>query len=214
METSADMQIRNYAVKFQTPGKRGLSLLSGGLAFLLLTVAVSAQQVTLSTTSMSFGNQAVGTTSAAKKATLTNTGSATLNITSITTTGLFAQTNTCGSTVKAGKKCTISVTFSPTATGTATGVVTITDNATNSPQTITLSGNGVTGVSVTPTKLTFPTTNIGSTSAPMTATLANNNLTTLTINSITISGPFAQTNNCGSSLASATKCTISVTYTP
>ena len=214
METSADMRIRNYAVKFQTPGKRGLSLLSAGLAFLLLTVAVSAQQVTLSTTSMSFSNQAVGTTSAVKKATLTNTGSATLNITSITTTGPFAQTNTCGSTVKAGKKCTISVTFSPTATGTATGVVTITDNATNSPQTITLSGNGVTGVSVTPTKLTFPTTNIGSTSAPMTATLANNNLTTLTINSITVSGPFAQTNNCGSSLASATKCTISVTYTP
>jgi hypothetical protein len=204
------MRIRNHVVQFQTLGRFYFL----GLAFFLLTVGATAQQVTLSTTSMKFGNQAVGTTSAVKKATLTNTGTATLNITSITITGPFAQTNNCGSTVLAGKKCTISVTFSPAATGSFTGTVTITDNATNSPQTISLSGIGVTGVSVTPTKLTFPTTNIGSTSAPMTASLANNNLTTLTITSITITGDFAQTNNCGSSLASAAKCTITVTFTP
>ena len=138
------MQSRTYAVEFQILGKRSLSLLSVGLVFLLSTVAATAQQVTLSTTSMKFGNQAVGTTSAVKKATLTNTGTATLDITSIAITGPFAQTNNCGSTVLAGKKCTISVTFSPTSTGTFTGTVTITDNATNSPQTISLSGNGVT----------------------------------------------------------------------
>lgn len=208
------MRIRDYIAHLQTLGKRRLTLLTTGLAFLLLTVAATAQQVTLSTTDMKFGNEAVGFTSAVKKATLTNTGTATLDITSITITGPFAQTNTCGTTVKAGKNCTISVTFSPTATGSFTGVVTITDNASNSPQTIALSGNGVTGVSVSPTKLTFPTTNIGTTSAPMTSTLANNDTTILTINSISITGPFAQTNNCGSSLGAATKCTISVTYTP
>ena len=214
METSADMKIRNSGVHLQTSGKRGLTFLAVGLTFFLLTVAATAQQVTLSTTSMAFGNQAVGSTSAVKKATLTNTGTATLNISSITITGPFAQTNTCGTTVKAGKNCTISVTFSPTATGTFTGVVTITDNATNSPQTIPLSGNGVTGVVVSPTNLTFPTTNVGTTSAPLTSTLSNNNLTSLSITSITITGDFAQTNNCGSSLAGATKCTITVTFTP
>ncbi|MGD0268024.1 MAG: choice-of-anchor D domain-containing protein [Candidatus Sulfotelmatobacter sp.] len=208
------MGIRSYVVRFQTLGKRSVTLFTAGLAFLLLTVAATAQQVTLSTTSMSFANTPVGTTSAVKKATLTNTGTVSLTITSITTTGPFAQTNTCGTTVKAGKNCTISVTFSPTVAGEATGVVTITDNATNSPQTITLSGDGITGVSVTPTKLTFPTTTIGTTSAPLTSTLANNNTTALTITSITITGAFAQTNNCGSSLAADSKCTITVTYTP
>jgi len=208
------MRICNYLAFFQAPSKHRLNLFTAGLAFLLLTVAATAQQVTLSTTSMSFANTPVGTTSAVKKATLTNTGTVLLTITSITTTGPFAQTNTCGTTVKAGKNCTISVTFSPTVAGEATGVVTITDNATNSPQTITLSGDGITGVSVTPTKLTFPTTTIGTTSAPLTSTLANNNLTALTITSITITGAFAQTNTCGTSLPATSKCTISVTYTP
>src|SRR5581483_3590923 len=76
-----------------------------------------AQTVTLSTTSITFGNVVIGTTSNAKVVTLTNTGTATLTISSSTTTGMFAQTNTCGTSVAPGKKCTISVTFSPTVTG-------------------------------------------------------------------------------------------------
>lgn len=214
METSADMQSRNRVVHLQIPGERRLTLLLTGLALLLLAVAASAQQASLSTTTVKFGNLAVGTTSATTNVTLANTGTATLDITSITITGPFAQTNTCGTTVQAGKNCAISITFSPKTTGSFTGVVTITDNAANSPQTISLSGTGVTGVAVTPKTLTFPTTSIGSSSASMTASLANNNLTTLSITSITVTGPFSQTNNCGSSLASASKCTITVTYTP
>jgi hypothetical protein len=214
METRADMRTRNNVVSLQIQGRCSVTPLSVAVAFLLLTVAAMAQQVTLSTTSISFGSQAVGSTTAIKKATLANTGTATLNITRIATAAPFAQTNTCGTTLKAGKNCTISVTFTPTKTGIVTGAVTITDNATNSPQTITLSGSGVTGVSVAPTKLTFPTTTIGTTSAPLTSTLANNNTTALTITSITITGAFAQTNNCGSSLPAASKCTVTVTYTP
>lgn len=206
------MRIYNR-VHFQTRGKRCLTLFSV-LGFLLLTVAATAQQVTLTPTVLNFGNQAVGTTSAVKKVTLSNTGTATLNITSIAVTGPFAQTNTCGTSVKAGKNCAISVTFSPTKTGIVSGAITITDNATNSPQTVSLNGSGVTGVSVSPTKLTFPTTIIGTSSSPMTATLANNNATALTITSITITGAFSQTNTCGSSVPAASKCTISVIYTP
>ena len=180
----------------------------------LLAAAASAQTVTLSPTSEAFGNEPVGDTSAARKITLSNTGTASLTITSITTSGPFAQTNTCGTTVKAGKNCAISVTFSPTKTGVATGAVTITDNATNSPQSVSLTGSGVTGVTVSPTNLTFPATNIGVTSAPLTSTLANNQTTVLSITSITVTGPFAQTNTCGSSIASGARCTISVTFTP
>ncbi len=184
------------------------------LAFLLLTAAASAQTVTLSATTLIFGNTAVGNASPAKNVTLTNTGSATLSISSITVTGPFAETNTCGSTVLAGKKCTIFVTFSPTTTGSAAGVVTITDNASNSPQTITLSGAGIADVTLSPALITFTTQTVGSTSNPFTVTLTNNMTTTLTIASVAVSGDFAQSNTCGTAVAGKTKCAISVTFTP
>ena len=200
--------------RIQALGMRGFTLLMAGLAFLLLSIAASAQTVTLSTTSMAFGNEPVGFTSAVKKVTLTNTGTTNVTITNVTISGPFAQTNTCGTTIKAGKNCTASVTFTPTATGTFTGTLTFTDTATNSPQTVSLSGNGVTGVTVTPSNLTFPSTPVGQTSTPIVSTLANNNATTLSISSLTITGDFAQTNTCGTSVPAASKCTISVTFTP
>jgi hypothetical protein len=195
-------------------GRSVATLLSASVISFLLAFGARAQTVTLSPPSLAFGNQGVGTTSAARKITLANTGTATLTITSITISGPFAETNTCGSTVNAGKNCTISVTFSPTKTGSTSGVVTVTDNASNSPQTVSLSGSGVSGVTVSPTTLTFPTTTVGTTSAPLTSTLANNNATALTITSITITGNYAQTNTCGTSVPAASKCTITVTFTP
>src|SRR5207245_2478470 len=78
--------------------------------------------------------------------TLTNSQSTALTITSIAITGTnggdFAQTNNCGASVAAGANCTINVTFTPTARGTRSGALTVTDNATNSPQTASLSGTG------------------------------------------------------------------------
>jgi hypothetical protein len=91
-----------------------------------------------------FGAQVLSTTSVAAQAVLTNTGSGTLSITSIATSGDFAQTNTCGSTLVGNSACTISVTFTPTATGTRSGALTVTDNAAGSPRSTTLSGTGIT----------------------------------------------------------------------
>src|SRR4030095_5579814 len=102
-----------------------------------------APVVSLSPTSLNFGPMYVNKTTPAQNVTLTNTGNATLSITSIVASGDFAQTNTCGSSVAAGGNCTISVTFRPTTTGTRTGAITITDNASNSPQSVTLTGNGI-----------------------------------------------------------------------
>jgi hypothetical protein len=103
-----------------------------------------APAVTLSTGTLPFSNQAVGTTSTAQAVTLTNSGNATLTITSIAVTGTnasdFAQTNTCGSSVAAGANCAISVTFTPTARGNRSASLTITDNAANNPQAVGLTG--------------------------------------------------------------------------
>jgi len=98
--------------------------------------------VGLSAGSLSFGAQAVGTTTAAQTVTLKNNQSVPLNVSSIVTSGDFAQTNTCVSPVGSGASCTISVTFTPTATGTRTGTLTVSDDAASSPQMVNLSGVG------------------------------------------------------------------------
>ncbi len=72
----------------------------------------------------------------------------------------------------------------------------------------------VTGVNASPTALTFSPTVVGSTSAAQTVTVANPTSSAASVSSITASGPFAETNNCGSSIAANSSCTVSVTYSP
>jgi hypothetical protein len=103
--------------------------------------------VTLVPTSLTWGKILVGVKSGTKKVTLTNTGTATLNITSIVPSGDFALApvpplRKCGATLAAGKFCVIKVNFTPTQLGLRTGAVTITDNAPDSPQSIPLKGTG------------------------------------------------------------------------
>jgi hypothetical protein len=96
-------------------------------------------------TSLTFGNQATGSTSAAQTVTLTNNGTAALTISGIATSGDFAQTNGCSASLAAGASCSISITFTPTASGSRSGALTITDNAANSPQTVALTGASASG---------------------------------------------------------------------
>lgn len=99
----------------------------------------------LSPTSLSFGTVAIGTTSPAKTVTLTNAGTASLNITGIAVTGInagdFTQTHICGSSLAAGATCSISITFKPTVSGTRTAALSVSDNAAGSPQAVSLMGN-------------------------------------------------------------------------
>jgi hypothetical protein len=178
---------------------------------------VPVTTVTFTPSLLTYTTQNTGTTSTAQTVTLTNTGSATLTVISVTTTGDFAQTNTCGTSVAAGAKCTIAVTFSPTADGTRTGLLTIGDNATNSPQIVSLTGTGFTPTPVvvlTPPSLTFTTQNTGTTSTAQTVTLKNTGTLALTLTSILASGDFTQTNTCGTSVSINASCTISVTFKP
>jgi hypothetical protein len=181
-----------------------------------LTGTGTAPVVSLSPTSLTFPAQRLGTSSSAQSVTLTNTGNATLSITSISTSGDFSQTNTCGFSVAVGASCTITVTFKPTAAGTRTGAVTITDNASPATQTVSLTGTGVLApvVSLAPTSLTFPPQPVGTTSSPQSITLSNTGSATLTIASISASGDFSQTNTCGSSVVAGATCTIRVTFKP
>ena len=100
--------------------------------------------LTDSTSVLNFGDVNSGSTSAAQTVTVTNPGPSAAAISSLSATGPFSQTNTCGSSLAANASCTISVKFAPTSGGALTGSVTLASNAPGSPLTIALSGTGVT----------------------------------------------------------------------
>jgi len=92
-------------------------------ALLCATALAAGPIVTLSTKSMIFGNQTVGTTSALKSVTVTNSGTSALIITSIVASANFGETTNCGASLPAGKACAIKVTFSPTTAGVLNGTI-------------------------------------------------------------------------------------------
>ncbi len=172
--------------------------------------------VTLTPAVLSFGNQAVDETSTAKPVTVKNTGSATVDIGSITASGAFGiSANTCGATLAAGKTCKVSVTFTPMSLGALTGTLSVSDNASGSPQTAALSGTGVVQAKLTPAKATYAKQKVGTTSAAKTFTLTNDLNVALTGVAISTTGDFnVKTTTCTTSLAAKAKCTISVAFTP
>jgi P pilus assembly chaperone PapD len=172
--------------------------------------------VTVAPTSLDFGNQAVNTTSPPQPVTLTNHQSVTLNISNVSVTGDFAQTNNCGSTLPPSSSCTFQVTFSPTQTGTRNGALTITDDASNSPQVVTLTGVGTTGsLTVTPTSLTFAGRAIGTKSSQQSVTVTNAGSSNVTMGSLAASANYNETDTCaGVTLLPGKSCKIGVTFSP
>lgn len=102
--------------------------------------------VTLAPTSLTFSAQTVGTSSAAQTITLTNNENTALTLSSIGASGDYSAVpggaTPCGASVNASASCTFVVTFTPHATGSIKGAVTVTDSASNSPQTLKLTGTG------------------------------------------------------------------------
>src|SRR5581483_343197 len=150
----------------------------------------------VSPTSLSWASVTVGGIGAQKAATLTNSGSTSISISSVTLTGANPgdyriYSNTCTGTLAAGGSCSAKVAFAPTTGGTRTASLAFNDSASNSPQSVALSGfapGGSSGGSVTvsPTQLNFPTTAVGSSSAAQTATLSNGTTASITISSVAI----------------------------
>ena len=184
----------------------------------------AAPVVGLSATGLAFPNENVNVTSPSQAVTLTNTGNATLNIASIVVAGTnaadFTSSNNCGTTLAASAMCTITTTFTPAAAGSRSATITLTDDAADSPESISLSGQGLLAATATlsASSLTFSQQLVGATSSAQAVTLTNNGNAALAITSIAASGAnaadFAVTNNCGASLAASAQCSIGATFTP
>jgi len=106
------------------------------------TTNPSGPVLTASPTSLSFGNEAVGSATAAQTVTVSNTGTASATLSSVSAAAPFAETNTCGTSLAAGASCTASVTFKPTAGGAVSGDLSVASNAPGSPLNVGLSGTG------------------------------------------------------------------------
>jgi len=139
---------------------------------LLLSSAIGPK-VSLSPSSISFGDVTVGTSVATGKITLTNSGGSSLSVASISITGAnasdYSETNTCGTNVAVGANCTVSVTFTPAAAGSRNATLSVADNAYNSPQTVSLSGTGTSslGLGIAPGGSSSITVAAGSTASYM-----------------------------------------------
>jgi Abnormal spindle-like microcephaly-assoc'd, ASPM-SPD-2-Hydin len=187
-------------------------------AFISKISAQNAPALGYGPLSLTFGTLAIGMTSQPQTLNLANLGSATLHLNSIVVGGGgFAQSSgtTCGTTLGAWAQCTYPVTFTPQSTSPATGMVTITDNSSGSPHVIPLLGEGaVAALVLNPTSLSFPSTAVGHSSQAETITLTNDVNQAIAVSHIAVSGDFAETNNCGSTVPAGQKCTISVTFIP
>jgi len=158
--------------------------------------------------------------------TLTNNTSASISLSGNTISGTNASAfaisgTTCAASLGGHSSCTISVTFTPATTGAMTATLSIVDSASNSPQTVNLTGTGVQPVTLSVATMAFGNQGINSTSAAKTVTVTNNNSVALNFASIVVattvgnSNDFAQfATTCGASISAHASCTVSVTYTP
>ncbi len=150
--------------------------------------------------------------SSSQNITFSNTQSADITINSITASGPFTQTNTCGGVVSGNSSCTITVSFNPTIAGTLFGGVSVQSSDALSPITVDLVGSGQ-SIGYAPTNIIFPSTAVGKSSKPRPVTITAETVS-LVIGSIVTTGDFSQTNNCPASLAAGTSCTVNVVFTP
>jgi hypothetical protein len=166
--------------------------------------------------SLTFPTQVVGTSSSAQIVTLSNQGSNALAIASITVTGDFGESNTCGSSLAAGASCPISIVFTPTTTGIRSGTLQISDSDPTSPQSVTLSGTAtpVSQLSLSTTSLNYAPQLVGTASKSQSITLRNNGSGTITMSSVTATGDFSAVSGCGKSIGSEAECSITVTFRP
>ena len=183
------------------------------------TGTAPAPVASFSPASLSFASQPAGTSSATQKVTLTNTGTAALNLTSVTLSGDFTATNGCTGSIAVAASCTISVAFAPKTAGALSGAVTLTDNAAGSPQSVPLTGTGTQpAVALAPSHLSFAAELTGQSSIASAVTLTNAGAAALAVSAISFSGAdtsdFSQQNNCGSSVPAGATCTIDVTFKP
>lgn len=186
-----------------------------------VTGTVVQPAVSLSASSLAFGNQLVGTTSASQSVVVTNSGTDTLNIGTVSAGAPFnIVVDGCSNTAVApGSTCTIQVDFAPTAMGPVSGTLSIPDGAAGSPQAVALSGTGLQPhATASPSAISFGSVRPGKSASPQTVTLTNDGNTATHVVSATLTGSpgfsIAADTCSGATLAAGAACTVQVGFAP
>ncbi|MBL8309217.1 MAG: choice-of-anchor D domain-containing protein [Burkholderiales bacterium] len=192
------------------------------------TVVQGAPSASLSAAALTFASTNVGSTSASQTVTLTNTGSAALNISGFVLSGsdFSATVTSClaGTTVAPQAQCSVSVVFTPTAMGSRSGTVTITHNATPATTTLALSGTGAQttvtapAATVNATTLAFGDTPVGVQSPSQAVTITNSGTAPLIVSSTHLAPATlriaASTCVLPQTLAVGASCTLMIAFAP
>ncbi len=164
-----------------------------------------------------FGNQTIDRSSLAQEIVLLNSGTSVLTITDISSSStLYAQSNTCGTTLDPKEECIIQVIFTPTATGASSATISVTTDDPSSPARVFLFGNGITGpdVDISPPLYDFGKTPAGQVSETQTFTIKNTGEGNLTLSAITVNSDFEQTNECPDTLIEEQTCDVETAFVP
>ena len=141
-----------------------------------------------------------------------------------TNAGDFSQTNNCPASLGASANCLVNVVFQPTASGTRAASISISDDAADSPQSVTLTGAGTApAIALSSASVNFGNQTVATASAPVTITVSNSGTGALIINGISFSGAnssdYTETDTCTGSaaangIAPGATCAIQVTFKP
>lgn len=124
----------------------------------IVNLTGNTSTVTLSTSSLAFGTQPVGTSSSPQDVTVTNSGTTPLAFSSIVASGDFSESDNCTKApLQPNTNCVIAVTFTPGAGIASLGSITISDNGSGSPQVVLTTGTGVLQAPFVISSLTPPT---------------------------------------------------------
>jgi hypothetical protein len=191
-----------------------LNVVSAGNTLSATMTGTGVPGYSVVTTALSFGNVVVGDVSS-QTLTLVSNASGPQAVPSSTITANYSiSTAACGATVAPGGNCVATVTFLPTTLGVLTGQLTI--NSSGSPLTVSLTGTGVPGFTLTPATLRFGNQDLGVTSSPpLTLTLTSVARRALAMPVFTTTGNYSvSTAACGAMVTAQTSCLVTVTFTP
>jgi hypothetical protein len=176
-----------------------------------------AAAIVLDPLNLTFPSTTVNATTPAQNITISNTSGTPVALQTPSVIGgdFKITANTCGTSLGPSTGCTVSITFTPTASGTRSGTFTITDDS--GTQTASLSGIGTSPATdaLSPLALTFGAQQITTASSAQQITLTNSGDQPLTLIAAQItSGDFTVVNACGNSLNPHSTCSMNVAFQP
>ena len=217
-----------FALQSKCPVRTVKALIVGVIATLAFVSGEACDaQASINPSTLIWSVVALGNTSGSKTATLTNNGSAAITIKTVAIGGanptdFLISAKTCGSSLTASASCTVTIRFKPTTTGVRKATLTISDTASNNPQSIALSGTGISAssnITVSPSSLSWLSVTIGNLGGSKSFAVTNGGPNSVTFNSIKVGGTNAgdfiiSTNTCGSSLAASASCSVAIRFKP